>query len=62
MTPLVEGRTVTHNPTIMNGATVALVGVTIAIAVFAGPLYELCERAAEGLLDPTAYVNAVLGR
>ena len=33
----------------------------IAIAVFAGPLYDFCQRAAEDLLDPTAYVNAVLG-
>jgi multicomponent Na+:H+ antiporter subunit D len=62
MRPLVTGPAPTWRPLIMNAATIALVGVTIAIAVFAGPLYELCERAAEGLLDPTAYVNAVLGR
>jgi multicomponent Na+:H+ antiporter subunit D len=51
-----------HAPLLMNGATIGLVVVTLAIAVFAGPLYELSTRAAEDLLDPTAYVRAVLGR
>lgn len=51
-----------HGALVMNGATVALVAVTLAIAAFAGPLYDLSERAAQTLLDPTAYVAAVLGR
>ncbi|MEZ5141602.1 MAG: Na+/H+ antiporter subunit D [Acidimicrobiales bacterium] len=49
-------------PPLMTGSTVALVAVTVAIALFAGPLYGLCERAAQGLVDPTAYVQAVMGR
>ena len=49
-------------PALMNGATVALVGVTLAIALFGGPLYELCQRAAQDLLDPSAYVAAVFAR
>ena len=36
--------------------------MTLAIALFAGPLYELSERAAQGLLDPSAYIGAVLAR
>ena len=49
-------------PVLMNVATVGLVLLTLAIAAGAGPLYQLCERAAEGLLDPSAYVAAVFGR
>ena len=49
-------------PALMTWSTAALVAVTVAIAVFAGPLYELCERAARDLLDPRGYVQAVLGR
>jgi multicomponent Na+:H+ antiporter subunit D len=59
---IADGEARLRVPALMNGATVALVGLTIAIAVFAGPLYELSTRAAEGLVDPTAYVEAVLGR
>jgi multicomponent Na+:H+ antiporter subunit D len=51
-----------HGPWLMNGANIVLVGVTIAIAIFAGPIYDLSVRAAEGLLDPSAYVDAVLAR
>ena len=48
-------------PAAMNGATIALVGLTLAIALFGGPIYELSERAAQSLVDPSAYVGAVLG-
>ncbi len=48
-------------PWLMNGATVALVGLTVAIALFAGPLYEICERSAQTLVHPGEYVTAVLG-
>jgi multicomponent Na+:H+ antiporter subunit D len=48
-------------PVLMTSATVALVGVTLGIALFAGPIYDLCHRAAEGLLDPSGYIRAVLG-
>ena len=41
------------------GATLVL--LQLAMFVFAGPLMDLSRRAAEGLLDPTAYIQAVLG-
>jgi multicomponent Na+:H+ antiporter subunit D len=49
-------------PVPMAGATVLLVLVGLAIAVAAGPLYELCERAATDLLTPGRYAAEVLGR
>ncbi len=48
-------------PRLMNGATVGLVALTLAIAVFAQPLWELSERAAEDILAPSeAYIDVVL--
>jgi multicomponent Na+:H+ antiporter subunit D len=47
-------------PAMVNAGTIGLVAVTLAIAVAAEPLYDLSVRAAEGLLDPTAYIEAVL--
>jgi multicomponent Na+:H+ antiporter subunit D len=38
-----------------------LVGVTLVIAVLAGPLYDYSVQAAEQLLNPMQYVKAVLG-
>jgi multicomponent Na+:H+ antiporter subunit D len=49
-------------PPLMVLSTVAVAGLSIAIAVAAGPLYDLCVRAAADLVDPTAYTQAVLGR
>jgi multicomponent Na+:H+ antiporter subunit D len=50
-------------PFLMNLATAGLVGATLAIAVWAQPVWELSERAARELLDPGAYyIAAVLGR
>lgn len=46
----------------MLGSTAFLVAVTIAIAIFAGPIYSLCERAAQDLLDPTGYISVVMNR
>jgi multicomponent Na+:H+ antiporter subunit D len=46
----------------MMGATVMLVTVTIGIAVFAGPIYALCEEAAADLIDPSRYIAAVMGK
>ncbi|MBI3997529.1 MAG: Na+/H+ antiporter subunit D [Armatimonadetes bacterium] len=40
---------------------VVLAAVTVAIGLAAQPLFTLTWRAAEQLLDPTAYINAVLG-
>ncbi len=45
---------------LMVGATIVAVASTVAIAVSAGFLWELSERAAAGLLDATAYTDQVL--
>jgi multicomponent Na+:H+ antiporter subunit D len=45
----------------MVGATAAAVTLTLAIAVAAGPLYDMSSRAATDLLDPVTYVEAVTG-
>lgn len=45
----------------MLAATGALVLASLALAVFAGPLVAICQRAATDVLQPTAYVHAVLG-
>ena len=39
-------------PAIMTVATAGMVAVTIALTVFAGPLYALCDRIGAGLLQP----------
>jgi multicomponent Na+:H+ antiporter subunit D len=49
-------------PALMVVPTAVLAVLTLAIGVFAGPLYELSDRAAVDLVDPTAYRTAVLGR
>lgn len=43
------------------GATIALVAMGLGIAAFAGPLYALCLRAAQDVLETSRYVTAVLG-
>ncbi len=43
------------------GASAALALVTVAIGLAAGPLFGLAETAAEGLREPAAYLDAVLG-
>ena len=45
----------------MTAATAVVVGLSVALLVFAGPLYDLAERAATDLLDPQGYIDAVLG-
>lgn len=59
---MADGAARLRAPRLMTGSTIALVGVTLAIALFAGPIYDLCHRAADSLLHPAAYVQAVLGR
>ena len=50
-------------PALMNLATIGLVAVTIAVAVFAQPLWELSTRASEQLLDSQQnYIDVVLDR
>ncbi|MCX7620977.1 MAG: Na+/H+ antiporter subunit D [Acidimicrobiales bacterium] len=46
----------------MLAATGTLVALSLAIALWAGPLYQLAERAAHDLLDPASYLTAVLKR
>ncbi|OWY61567.1 Na+/H+ antiporter subunit D, partial [cyanobacterium TDX16] len=44
----------------MLAATGALVVGSVALAVLSGPLFDLCQRAADDLLHPAAYVEEVL--
>jgi multicomponent Na+:H+ antiporter subunit D len=60
-TPAILAGEAVHTPALMKLATIGLVGLTVAIALAAGPIYELCERAATDLLNPTAYLTAVNG-
>ena len=48
-------------PVLMIAPTAALAALSVVIALFAGPLYGLSERAAVDLLDPARYVSAVMG-
>ena len=45
---------------LMVGSTASLVVLSVLIAVAAGPLYRLSERAAQNLIDPSSYVEEVL--
>lgn len=58
--PRHEGSSHAGPPTMVfaTGVTVAL---SIAFVVFAGPIYELAERAGSDLMNPTVYIDAVLG-
>lgn len=47
--------------TTMSAATGVTVAVTLGIALFAGPLWTMSERAATELLEGDVYVTAVLG-
>jgi multicomponent Na+:H+ antiporter subunit D len=49
-----------RGPVLMFLPTVVLVACSIAIAVAAGPIFEFSERVAAELLDPRAYIDAVL--
>ncbi|MFI7482580.1 Na+/H+ antiporter subunit D [Kocuria sp. M1R5S2] len=44
----------------MLGAASALVAVGVGLTVFAGPLFQLADNAAENLVHPERYVEAVL--
>jgi multicomponent Na+:H+ antiporter subunit D len=57
--PVVTGRL--GSPLLMVAGTVVLVVVSVGFSIAAGALYELSERAARDLLDPTGYVSVVLG-
>ncbi|MCP4435031.1 MAG: Na+/H+ antiporter subunit D [Actinomycetia bacterium] len=45
---------------LMSAVTVAVVTATLCIALFAGPLYRFCERAAQDATRVTTYTEAVI--
>jgi multicomponent Na+:H+ antiporter subunit D len=47
------------SPSMLGGAS-ALVAAGVALTVFAGPLFQLADNAAENLVRPERYVEAVL--
>ncbi|MFI7494991.1 Na+/H+ antiporter subunit D [Kocuria sp. M4R2S49] len=47
------------SPSMLGGAS-ALVAVGVALTVFAGPLFQLADNAAENLVRPERYVESVL--
>ncbi|HTO00541.1 MAG TPA: proton-conducting transporter membrane subunit, partial [Microthrixaceae bacterium] len=47
---------------LMIGGTTALVAISLAIALWAGPIYGYSERAAQDLLNPSSYIEAVFGK
>ncbi len=48
-------------PKMMVGSTMGLVGLGLALTVFAGPLFQLTNSAAAEMLDRGTYIEAVLG-
>ncbi|MBO3665076.1 Na+/H+ antiporter subunit D [Microbacterium stercoris] len=48
-----------HIPRIMTAATAGMVAVSVGLTVFAGPLYEICERIGSGLLEPVSLVQLI---
>lgn len=56
--PIQEQR---ETPGLMVAATVGMVGVSVLLTVFAGPLYDYSTRAGERLTQPAAKVLEVLG-
>ena len=42
-------------------ATAAVVAMSVALMIFAGPLYDYAQRTAEDLLAPQRYVEIVIG-
>ncbi|MDL9978082.1 Na+/H+ antiporter subunit D [Microbacterium candidum] len=44
-------------PRIMTGATAGMVAVTVALTIFAGPLYDVCNRIGASLLEPVSLVQ-----
>ena len=48
-------------PRLMTAAASAVVALSVALMVFAGPLYNYAERTAADLLAPQQYIETVLG-
>ncbi len=57
--PVIDGRL--GSPMLMVIPTLVLAAMSVAFSIGAGSLYELSERAAHDLLDPSGYIAAVLG-
>lgn len=55
-----DRRTSASATRIMYGATAALIGVTLFIALSAGSIWDMAESIANDLLDPTVYISEVL--
>ncbi len=49
-------------PPLMTAATATLVGLTLAVAIGVEPLYRLCIRAAEALVDASLYIEVTMAR
>lgn len=48
-------------PRLMTVSATAVVALSVALMIFAGPLYDYSKRTAEDLLAPDRYVTAVIG-
>jgi multicomponent Na+:H+ antiporter subunit D len=48
-------------PRLMTGSASAVVALSVALMIYAGPLYDYSKRTAEDLLAPDRYVTAVIG-
>jgi multicomponent Na+:H+ antiporter subunit D len=48
-------------PRLMTGSASVVVALSIALMIFAGPVYDYSKRTAEDLLAPDRYVTAVIG-
>lgn len=48
-------------PGVMYGATIAMVAVSVALTIFAGPLMSFADAAGEAVMQRAPYVEAVLG-
>ncbi|MFF0817348.1 Na+/H+ antiporter subunit D [Rhodococcus sp. NPDC003318] len=57
----VDREDVGRMPALMLGPTIALVGVGVALTVFAGQIIAVTDRAATDLQDRSIYIDAVLG-
>lgn len=67
MTSLVESpeadgtvRTRVETPRLMVAATAVMVAATVALTVFAGPLFSLGDRTADGIMDRDTLITEVI--
>ena len=44
-------------PRIMTASTTGMVAITVALTVFAGPIYDVCTRIGSALLEPMTLVQ-----